>query len=139
MGIYEQEHVKRALEVADDDGHNVVLNRSSAAEMPEFGQHGLAVLRQPLDPAGKSVTISRAVSANGVSLTFPAHCAGRRAESVSLRLLRRPGASVHVQPQAEQGGQPCSALISRYQKRLSGPLLDRIVIHVEAPRARSRS
>jgi len=35
--------------------------------MPEFGQHGLEVLRQPLDPAGKSVTISRAQG----SLTFP--------------------------------------------------------------------
>ena len=29
-------------------------------ELPEFGQRGLEVLRQPLDPAGKIVTISRA-------------------------------------------------------------------------------
>ncbi len=38
-------------------------------EMPEFGQHVLEVLRQPLDPAGKIVTISRAQG----SLAFPAN------------------------------------------------------------------
>ena len=55
------------------------------------------------------------------------------AKSMSLRVLGRPGTRLLVQPQAEQGDQPCSA-ISRYQKRLSGPLLDRIDIHVEVPR-----
>jgi magnesium chelatase family protein len=40
-------------------------------EMPEFGQHGLEVLRQPLED--KLVTISRAVSRSGGSLTFPAN------------------------------------------------------------------
>lgn len=37
--------------------------------MPEFGQSGPEVLRQPLDPAGKSVIISRAQA----SLAFPAN------------------------------------------------------------------
>jgi magnesium chelatase family protein len=41
--------------------------RSSADEMPVFGQHGLEVLRQPLED--KIVTISRAQG----SLTFPAN------------------------------------------------------------------
>ena len=39
--------------------------------MPEFGQHGLEILRQPLE--GRTVTISRAVSPSGGSLTFPAN------------------------------------------------------------------
>jgi magnesium chelatase family protein len=38
-------------------------------ETPEFSQHVLEVLRQPLDPAGKVVTISRAQG----SLAFPAN------------------------------------------------------------------
>ena len=41
--------------------------RSSADEMPEFGQHGLEALRQPLED--RTVTISRAQG----SLTFPAN------------------------------------------------------------------
>ena len=45
--------------------------RSSADEMPEFGQHGLEALRQPLED--RTVTISRAVSRSGGSLTFPAN------------------------------------------------------------------
>ena len=40
-------------------------------EMPEFGQHGLEVLSQPLED--RTVTISRAVSPSGGSLTFPAN------------------------------------------------------------------
>ena len=88
-------------------------------EMPEFGQHGLEVLRQPLED--KIVTISRAQG----SLTFPAN--------FMLVGAQNPcpcgyfGDSEH----------PCTCspmLISRYQKRLSGPLLDRIDIHVEVPR-----
>jgi magnesium chelatase family protein len=93
--------------------------RSSADEMPEFGQNGLEVLRQPLED--RTVTISRAQG----SLTFP----------VNFML-------VGAQNPCPCGywGDPehtCSCspmLISRYQKRLSGPLLDRIDIHVEVPR-----
>jgi magnesium chelatase family protein len=55
--------------------------------MPEFGQHTLEVLRQPLED--KIVTISRAQG----SLTFPAvsvHAGGRH-EPVRVRVLRRSG------------------------------------------------
>ena len=87
--------------------------------MPEFGQHGLEVLRQPLED--KIVTISRAQG----SLTFPAN--------FMLVGAQNPcpcGYFGHT-----EHGCTCSpVLISRYQKRLSGPLLDRIDIHVGVPR-----
>jgi magnesium chelatase family protein len=88
-------------------------------EMPEFGSHTLEVLRQPLED--KIVTISRAQG----SLTFPAN--------VMLVGAQNPCPCGHF-------GDPdkactCSpSRISAYQKRLSGPLLDRIDIHVEVPR-----
>ena len=88
-------------------------------EMPEFGQHGLEVLRQPLED--RTVTISRAQG----SLTFPAN--------FMLVGAQNPCPCGYW-------GDPehtctCSPMvISRYQKRLSGPLLDRIDIHVEVPR-----
>ncbi len=88
-------------------------------EMPEFSPHTLEVLRQPLED--KIVTISRAQG----SLTFPAN--------FMLVAAQNPcpcgffGDSEHACT--------CSAgLVAKYQKRLSGPLLDRIDIHVEVPR-----
>jgi len=95
-------------------------------ELPEFGQHGLEVLRQPLED--KIVTISRAEG----SLTFPAN----------FMLI----GAMNPCPCGWFGDNDhectCSmTLISRYQKRLSGPLLDRIDItygvvsrHSEVPR-----
>jgi magnesium chelatase family protein len=88
-------------------------------EMPEFGQHGLEVLRQPLED--KTVTISRAEG----SLTFPA--------SFMLIGAQNPcPCGYHGDSERECTCSP--TLVSRYQKRLSGPLLDRIDIHVEVPR-----
>ena len=88
-------------------------------ELPEFGQHTLEVLRQPLED--KVVTISRAQG----SLTFPANFMLVGAQNpCPCGYYRRPGTCLHLQP----------AMVSRYQKRLSGPLLDRIDIHVEVPR-----
>ena len=88
-------------------------------EFPEFGRRVLEVLRQPLED--KEVTISRAQG----SLTFPAN--------FSLVAAMNPCPCGYY-------GDPvkvctCSAsTITRYQKRLSGPLLDRIDIHVDVPR-----
>ncbi|HET9017271.1 MAG TPA: YifB family Mg chelatase-like AAA ATPase [Thermomicrobiaceae bacterium] len=88
-------------------------------ELPEFSQRVLEVLRQPLED--RVVTISRATGA----VTFPA--------SFILLAAMNPcpcgyfGDPVHACT--------CSTTtITRYQKRISGPLLDRIDIHLEVPR-----
>jgi magnesium chelatase family protein len=88
-------------------------------EMPEFGQRVLEVMRQPMED--KQVTISRAQGA----LTFPAN----------FQLI----GAMNPCPCGYYGDpvKPCSCshyMITRYQKQLSGPLLDRIDIHVEVPR-----
>ncbi len=88
-------------------------------ELPEFGMRVLEVLRQPLED--KFVTISRAQG----SLTFPA----------SFQLV----GAMNPCPCGYYGDpvKPCtcsSMVVTKYQKRISGPLLDRIDIHVEVPR-----
>ena len=90
-------------------------------ELPEFWRDALEVLRQPLEDG----TSSRSRARSG-TLTFPAQLhAHRRDEPLPVRLLRRPDA----------GRAPARRARSRrYRKRISGPLLDRIDIHVEVPR-----
>ncbi len=88
-------------------------------ELPEFGMRVLEVLRQPMED--KVVTISRAQG----SLTFPAN----------FQLI----GSMNPCPCGYYGDpiKPCtcsSAVVTKYQKRISGPLLDRIDIHIEVPR-----
>ena len=88
-------------------------------EFPEFGPRVLEVLRQPIED--KIVTISRAQG----SLTFPAN----------FQLI----AAMNPCPCGYYGDavKPCtcsSGAVIKYQKRISGPLLDRIDIHVEVPR-----
>jgi len=88
-------------------------------ELPEFGTRVLEVLRQPMED--KVVTISRAQG----SLTFPAN----------FQLI----AAMNPCPCGYYGDpvKPCTcsaAIITKYQKRISGPLLDRIDIHIEVPR-----
>ena len=88
-------------------------------EFPEFGTRVLEVMRQPMED--KVVTISRAKG----SLTFPAN----------FQLI----AAMNPCPCGYYGDslKPCScapALVTKYQKRISGPLLDRIDIHIEVPR-----
>ncbi len=88
-------------------------------EFPEFGTRVLEVMRQPMED--KVVTISRAKG----SLTF----------SANFQLV----AAMNPCPCGFYGDsqKPCTcahALVTKYQKRISGPLLDRIDIHIEVPR-----
>lgn len=88
-------------------------------ELPEFGMRVLEVMRQPIED--KVVTISRAQG----TLTFPAN----------FQLI----AAMNPCPCGYYGDavKACtcsSSTITRYQKRISGPLLDRIDIHIEVPR-----
>ncbi len=88
-------------------------------ELPEFGQQTLEVLRQPLED--HSVTISRAQG----SVTFPAN----------FMLV----SAMNPCPCGNYGDplKPCSCsdgTVSRYQRRISGPLLDRIDLFIEVPR-----
>jgi magnesium chelatase family protein len=88
-------------------------------ELPEFSPRTLEVLRQPIED--KVVTISRAQG----SLTFPAN----------FQLI----AAMNPCPCGYYGDPvkacTCSpSMVTKYQKRISGPLLDRIDIHVEVPR-----
>jgi magnesium chelatase family protein len=87
-------------------------------ELPEFRKNVLEVLRQPLEDG--YVTISRAAT----SLTYPAQF-----------ML---GAAMNPCPCGYLGdpGRACSCggiAVHRYLARLSGPLLDRIDIHIEVP------
>jgi magnesium chelatase family protein len=88
-------------------------------EFPESGTRVLEVMRQPMED--KVVTISRAKG----SLTF----------SANFQLI----AAMNPCPCGYYGDtqKPCTcayALVTKYQKRISGPLLDRIDIHIEVPR-----
>lgn len=90
-------------------------------ELPEFPRHVLEVLRQPLEE-GK-ITISRA---NG-SLTFPA--------KFILVAAQNPCPCGYL----TDPERTCTCNMSqvvRYQKKISGPLLDRIDIHLEVPRVK---
>jgi magnesium chelatase family protein len=88
-------------------------------ELPEFGHTVLEVLRQPLED--KTVTISRAQG----TITFPANFMLVAAMNpCPCGFASDPGRECTCSPSA----------ISRYKKRISGPLLDRIDLFVEVPR-----
>jgi magnesium chelatase family protein len=87
-------------------------------ELPEFRKNVLEVLRQPLEDA--KITISRVMG----TLTFPA--------SVMLVAAMNPcPCGFYTDPQHECTCAPL--MIQRYRARISGPLLDRIDIHIEVP------
>ena len=87
-------------------------------ELPEFRRQTLEVMRQPLEDG--QVTISRAVG----SLTFPA--------SFMLVAAMNPCPCGYYGDLKRQCR--CSPRqIETYRQRISGPLLDRIDLHVEVP------
>jgi magnesium chelatase family protein len=87
-------------------------------ELPEFRKNVIEVLRQPLEDL--KITISRVMG----TLTFPA--------SIMLVAAMNPcpcgffGDAGHECTCAEPA-------VQRYRSRISGPLLDRIDIHIEVP------
>jgi magnesium chelatase family protein len=90
-------------------------------ELPEFDRSVLEVLRQPLED--QRVTISRAA----MTLTFPA--------SFMLAAAMNPcPCGFFNDPLRECRCTPLQ--IQRYVGRVSGPLLDRIDIHVDVPAVR---
>jgi magnesium chelatase family protein len=88
-------------------------------ELPEFGHAVLEVLRQPLED--KLVTISRAQG----SVTFPANF-------MMVAAMNPCPCGYYGDPVKQCTCTP--SMISRYQKRISGPLLDRIDIFAQVPR-----
>ncbi|NQV18042.1 MAG: YifB family Mg chelatase-like AAA ATPase [Armatimonadetes bacterium] len=97
--------------------HNGVLFLD---ELPEFKKSVLEVLRQPLED--EVVTISRATQ----SLEFPA--------KFMMVASMNPCPCGYFGSNVERHTCSCPiANIQRYRSRISGPLLDRIDIHVEVP------
>ena len=100
--------------------HNGVLFLD---ELPEFRKNVLEVLRQPLED--NRITIARVMG----TMTFPA--------AVMLVAAMNPcpcGFFTDAQHECT-----CSPMIiQRYRSRISGPLLDRIDIHVEVPAVKYR-
>jgi magnesium chelatase family protein len=100
--------------------HNGVLFLD---EFPEFKKNVLEVMRQPMED-GK-VTISRA----SMSLTFPA-------QFMLVAAMNPCPCGYFGDPQRQ-----CLCTvpqIHRYKSKISGPLLDRIDIHVEVPAVKYR-
>ena len=88
-------------------------------EFPEFGQAMLEMLRQPVEDG--TVLISRAQGA----VSFPA-------KFMLVAAMNPCPCGYFGDPVKEC---TCStSTVSRYQKRISGPMLDRIDIHVDVPR-----
>lgn len=90
-------------------------------EFPEFPRSVLEALRQPLEDS--VVTVSRAQG----SITFPAKFLLVAAQNpCPCGFLSDPNRRCICTP----------TQVMRYQKKISGPLLDRIDIHIEVPRVK---
>ena len=100
--------------------HNGVLFLD---ELPEFPRNVLEVMRQPLED--RSVTIARA----SMSLSFPA--------AFMLAAAMNPCPCGYFNDKSRECH--CTPpLIQRYVAKVSGPLLDRIDIHIEVPAVQYR-
>ncbi len=100
--------------------HNGVLFLD---ELPEFKKNVLEVMRQPLEE--EKVTISRAAT----SLTYPARF-------MLVAAMNPCPCGYYADPNNE-----CTCTIpqiQRYRSKISGPLMDRIDIHIEVPAVKYR-
>lgn len=88
-------------------------------EATELAQRTLEVLRQPVED--KIVTISRASG----SLTFPANF---------LMVIAMNPCPCGYYGDLTRSCSCTPSIISRYQSRISGPMIDRIDMHIEVPR-----
>lgn len=87
-------------------------------ELPEYGKSSLEALRQPLEDG--VVTVSRASG----SVRYPAAC-------MLVAAMNPCPCGYYGDPERTCTCRPDQ--IARYRQKLSGPLLDRIDLHVEAP------
>jgi magnesium chelatase family protein len=95
--------------------HNGVLFLD---ELPEFARNVLEMLRQPLED--RSVTVAR----SNMTLSFPA-------SFILLCALNPCPCGFYGDATRECRCTP--GIIQRYMSKLSGPLLDRIDLHIEVP------
>lgn len=87
-------------------------------ELPEFSRSALEALRQPLE--NRTVTISRAQG----TLTFPTSC-------MCIAAMNPCPCGLLGHPQKPCRDTPVQ--VQKYRSKISGPLLDRIDMHVEVP------
>ncbi len=88
-------------------------------ELPEFPRHVLEMLRQPLEDG--VITVSRV---NGTAV-YPARC---------MFVASRNPCPCGFLGDRERACTCAPGMLMRYQKKMSGPLLDRIDLHIEMPR-----
>lgn len=96
--------------------HNGVLFLD---ELPEFGKKSLEVLREPVED--RRITVSRV----NATLTFPS-------SFILLAAMNPCPCGYHGDMEHECECTPNE--IKRYTRKISGPLLDRIDIHIRVPR-----
>ncbi len=88
-------------------------------EMPEFDRQVLEALRQPLEDA--VVTVARVTA----SITFPAEC-------ILVGAMNPCPCGYKGLPEQKCVSSPSTC--GRYASKISGPLMDRIDLHIEVPR-----